>query len=122
MAYTGWLLPDADRAKLLAKFPPVYHDVLAHHVTLGMGVRELPLETIGVVVGVVDDQIGCQALVIQIGGATERPDGHAYHITWSLDRDTHHRKPAHSLDVLNAHGWTPVWPLTINLVPTVFED
>jgi hypothetical protein len=121
MTYTGWLLPEADRARLLAKFPPVYHDVIAHHVTLGMGVRELPLATAGVIVGQVDDGLGCQVLVVQIDGTTDRPDGYTYHITWSVDRDTHNRKPFHSMDVLKELGWQPVWPVYISLEPMVFE-
>jgi hypothetical protein len=120
--YTGWLLPEADRAKLLGKFPPVYHDVLAHHVTLRMGEAELPTASTGVVVGQFDDGLGCQVLVVQIDSSTIRPDGETYHITWSLDRDTHNRKPFHSIGVLKEHGWEPVWPVYISLVPMVFKD
>jgi hypothetical protein len=35
-------------------------------------------------VGEADDGAGVQALVVRIGGTTERPDGAIYHITWSL--------------------------------------
>ena len=38
----------------------------------------------GSVVGVADDGAGVQALVVEIGGTTRRPDGSAYHVTWSL--------------------------------------
>jgi hypothetical protein len=122
MSYTGWLLPEADRDKLLRLFPPTYHDVIAHHVTLRMGANEVPEPTEGVIVGIVDDGNGVQALVVQIDGAINRPDGYTYHITWSVDRETHNRKPFHSLNVLKEKGWEPVWPTYINLVPQVFED
>ncbi len=122
MSYTGWLLPDRDQAELLQKFPPMYHDVIAHHVTLAMGVHELPTATAGTVVGMADDGEGIQALVVSIDGTTERPDGGTYHITWSVDRETFNRKPVHSNDVLAEMGWEASWPVAINLVPMVFED
>jgi hypothetical protein len=122
MSYTGWLLPAHDRAELLRRFPPVYHDVIAHHVTLAMGVHELPEATSGTVVGMVDDGYGVQALVVVIDGTTERWDGFTYHITLSIDRETCARKPHHSLAVLKEYGWEPVWPVSITLVPMVFPD
>ena len=30
----GWLLNEAEREDLLRRFPPIYADVVAHHVTL----------------------------------------------------------------------------------------
>ena len=122
MAYTGWLLPEKDRVELLSRFPPVYDDVIAHHVTLIMGIDELPTTTTGTVVGIVDDGMGCQVLVVAIDGSTDRWDGSTYHITWSLDRDVYNRKPVHSMAVLKEFGWEPVWPVEIKLIPTVFPD
>lgn len=120
MTYTGWLLSGADRARLLGDFPPSYPDVIAHHVTLRMGAHELPTATAGTVVGVVDDQEGCQVLIVQIDGTTTRPDGLTFHITWSLDRALD-RKSMHSNDVIMEHGWTAVWPIDIKLIPAVME-
>jgi len=122
MSYTGWLLPERDRAELLQRFPPVYHDVIAHHITLAMGVHELPTATIATVVGMVDDDEGIQALVVAVDGSMERPDGGTYHITWSVDRETFNRKPFHSNEVIAEIGWKPCWPITINLEPMVFND
>lgn len=122
MSYIGWLLPEAERSKLLQKFPPAYHDIIAHHVTLTLGKNTpLPLETSGDVVGVIDDGVGCQALVVSINGSTKRPDGLTYHITWSIDRDNHNRKPKHSAEVLNEYGWVSTKPICIELVPTLFK-
>jgi hypothetical protein len=53
------------------------------------------------VVGVADDGAGVQALVVEIGGTTRRPDGSAYHITWSLARG---RRAAESNDVIRERG------------------
>lgn len=102
----GWLLGPEDRERLLALFPPAYPTVVAHHVTLGLGSEAdlpLPRETEGVVVGSADDGAGVQALVVEIGGATRRPDGSTYHITWSLAGG---REAVESNDVLRKCGWT----------------
>ena len=105
--YLGWLLDPEDRVKLLAAFPPAYARVVAHHVTLRAGVApdaSLPPEREGFVVGLADDGRGVQALVVEIGGTTRRPDGSTYHITWSLADG---RKPVESNDVICAQGWAP---------------
>ncbi len=54
-------------------------------------------------VGVADDGAGVQALVVEIGGSTRRPDGSAFHIAWSLGAG---RKAAESNDVIRERGWT----------------
>lgn len=120
--YVGWLLPEPERAKLLGLIPPVYPDVIAHHVTLAHGVDEadpLPTETSATVVGVTDDREGIQTLVVEIGGTTDRPDGWTYHITWSLDRE-HGYTAKMSKDAILACGWTPVTPIPVALRPMFF--
>ena len=118
--YTGWLLPAADRAALLQRFPPRYPQVVAHHVTQKFGEREAspPSETGGEVVGEADDGQGVQALVVRIGGTTDRPDGSTYHITWSLGPG---REAKESNQVIARRGWT--WlaqPIPIRLEPRPF--
>ena len=102
----GWLLDPEDRDRLLALFPPAYGNVVAHHVTLGLGTEAalpLPRETEGIVVGSADDGAGVHALVVEMSGTTRRPDGSAYHITWSLADG---REAVESNDVLRSRGWT----------------
>ena len=80
--------------------------MLARHVALEGGEPPdfpLPSEAEGFVVGVADDGTGVQALVVEIGGATRRPDGSTFHIPWSLGPD---RKAAESGDVIRERGWT----------------
>ncbi len=122
MSYTGWLLPEIEREKLLAVFPPVYHDVIAHHVTLAMGIIDLPIASAGTIVGYIDDEKGVQALVVEIDGTTQRWDGYLYHITWSIDRDTHKRKPVDSMLILRNSVWKQIEPIVVSLIPTVFRD
>lgn len=115
----GWLLDDMDRAALLIRFPPIWPDVIAHHVTLASKVTDpLPIAKSGEIVGQVDDGEGLQALVVEIGGTTDRPDGSTYHITWSLDRGRG-RRAVQSNDVLRERGWSPIAdPIPIKLIPS----
>jgi hypothetical protein len=118
--YTGWLLNPEDREALLQRFPPRYPEVVAHHVTQKFGDRaaQLPTETSGEVVGEADDGRGVQAMVVRIGGTTDRPDGSTYHITWSLGPG---RKARESNAVIARRGFT--WlsqPIPIRLGPRPF--
>ena len=117
--YVGWLVDPAQREALLARFPPRYAEVVAHHVTLKFGDRDAkePSETAGEIVGEADDGRGVQALVVAIGGTTDRPDGSTYHITWSLAEG---RKARESNDVIRDHGWTPVERTPVRLKPGQF--
>ncbi len=118
----GWRLDDADRAALLARFPPNYPDVVADHVTLKMGARPrdiLPEPCSGQIVGEADDGAGLQCLVVQVEGVAVRPDGGIYHVTWSLDRGLG-RRPIESNGVIAWLGWRPVEPAPIRLIPARF--
>jgi hypothetical protein len=105
--YTGWLLDSAQREALLARFPPRYARVVAHHVTLKFGDREAhaPGAVAAEIVGEADDEVGVQALVVLIDGGEARPDGGTFHITWSLAPG---REARESNDVIAARGWTPL--------------
>lgn len=114
----GWLLDQADRAALLIRFPPIWPDVIAEHVTLASKTEDpLPDETAGQVIGHVDDGAGLQALAVAIGGTSDRPDGSIYHITWSLDREAG-RRAIESNEVLAERGFTRLdAPIPIRLIP-----
>jgi hypothetical protein len=118
--YTGWKLDPRDRERLLAQFPPRYPNVVADHVTLKFRPTEpkLPTEREGEVVGEADDGQGVQALVVRIGGTTDRPDGSTYHLTWSLGPG---REAKESNDVLRENGWRPHAEATrVRLEPRLF--
>jgi len=118
----GWLLDETARQELLSLFPPVYPDVVAHHVTLQAKASAsvpLPSAHAGEIVGQADDGLGVQALVVRIEGTTDRPDGGTYHITWSLDR-SQGRKPVDSNRVIAERGWTTSAPVPIRLNPARF--
>lgn len=101
----GWKVERASRRELLQQFPPRYKSVVADHVTLRSRVAEgsaLPEEEVGEVIGRADDCVGVEALVLRIGGTTDRPGGGTYHITWSLGAG---REAKESNDIIAADGW-----------------
>ena len=113
----GWKLDRGERAALLERFEPRYPNVVADHVTLARGARDTPLpeEVDAEVVGRIDDGQGVEALVVAVGGSTDRPDGSTYHITWSLGPG---REARESNEALAAGPWHPLpEPIPLTLVP-----
>ena len=118
--FVGWALDRAERAALLKRFPPRYPQAVADHVTLKFGDRQaaLPTETSGEIVGVADDGAGVQAMVVRIGGTTDRPDGSTYHITWSLRPG---RRAKESNEVIARFGWRALdAPVPVRLEPSAY--
>lgn len=123
MAYRAWKLSDAERMRLLDLFPPAYPDEVAHHVTESFGVpadAAPPEPATFSVVGVADDGVKLQALVVSVNGSTERADGQTFHVTWSLDREQG-AKPVDSNTVIRRKGFTPVDPVPFQAQPGVFR-
>ena len=115
----GWKLDREQRKELLQQFPPRYRNVDADHVTLRTRASDdarLPDETLGEIVGRADDGQGVEAMVVAIGGTTDRPDGSTYHITWSLEPG---REARESNDVLAALEWAAFdLPMPVKLKPS----
>ena len=114
----GWRLHERDRASLLSRFPPQYQQVVADHVTFGRKSAGLTLPDIPVaeVVGRADDGAGVEALVVALGGSTDRPTGGTYHITWSLAEG---REARESNDVIAEQGWDHIGETTtVRLQPS----
>lgn len=115
----GWSIRvGRQREELLQQFEPRYPNTVADHVTLkAKASRDAPLpdETQGEIIGRTDDGQGVEALVVRIGGTTERPDGSTYHITWSLGPG---REAKESNDVLRDRGWEEIdLPVPVRLEP-----
>ncbi|NNM73067.1 hypothetical protein [Enterovirga aerilata] len=120
----GWKLDRAERAALLARFPPAYPDPVADHVTLARSAEAaLPARPRGAeLIGRADDGAGVECLVVRLDGTTDRPGGGTYHVTWSLDR-AKGRTAKESNDVLRERGWTDLpEPVPIRLEPAAWDS
>ena len=116
----GWILAEDDRKRLLEQFPPKYESTVAHHVTLKSEAEQesIPPEVKAQIVGRTDDEKGVQAMVVAIDGATDRPDGSTYHITWSLADG---RRARESNDVIASRGWDRFdLPMPVQIQPARF--
>lgn len=118
----GWKLDSDQRRELLQQFPPKFRNVVADHVTLKSRAADdapLPEEKDGEIVGRADDGRGVEAMIVSIGGTTDRPDGSFYHITWSLEDG---RRARESNDMLAARHWEMFdLPMPIRLEPARFR-
>lgn len=113
--YIAYTLDKKSRNKLKSIFPPKYPEFIGHHITYKFGVgadEKLPKGGTFKVVGYADDGKGLEALVVEVNGKTQRPDGKIYHITWSLDRSKG-RKPVHSNNLIASKGFENVSPVGI---------
>ena len=117
----GWKLDRADRDDLLGRYPPRFTNVVADHVTLASKASRnapLPQETEALIVGQADDGKGVEAMIVAIGGTTDRPDGSVYHITWSLEDG---RRARESNTMLASQKWKMFDPIPIRLRPARFK-
>jgi hypothetical protein len=113
----GWKLDRDQRSELLLQFPPRYPKVDADHVTFRRAPPDAPLpgQAEAEIVGRADDGAGVEAMVVRLGGGTDRPDGSTWHITWSLADG---REANESNDVIAARGWTELdLPMPVILRP-----
>jgi hypothetical protein len=70
------------------------------------------------IVGRSDDDLGVEALIVEVDGTTDRPDGSTYHITWSLAEG---REAIESNSVIARLGWQRVEPaIRVELHPQRF--
>jgi len=116
----GWKLDREQRKELLQQFPPRFAEPIADHVTLCRAADESPLpdECEAEIVGRADDGRGVEAMVVRLGGTTDRPDGSTYHITWSLGPG---REAVESNDVLRDCVWEMFdLPMPVRLRPARF--
>jgi hypothetical protein len=121
----GWSLDRDERRALLERFAPTYPDPVADHVTLQSHVAAdtpPPPPVTCRIVGRADDGAGVEAMVVEIDGSTDRPDGSTFHITWSLDRRKG-RGAIESNDVIRERGWTSLdEPVDVSVIPARFSS
>lgn len=104
MKFSGWMLPDAERAKVLSRFPTRYADAKASHVTRSLDDDSIPEDAEIIAQAYVNDGNGIEALVVRVNGEVRRPDGLVYHLTLSVGEG---RSSKDSNDVIASpfHKW-----------------
>lgn len=121
----GWSVDRQARRDLLERFPTAYAVPVADHVTLrnrATDDEDMPPPVTCQIIGRADDGEGVEAMVVEIDGATDRPGGGTFHITWSLDR-AKGRRAGESNDVIDKLGWTPFsTPIDVAVAPARFPS
>ena len=118
--YSGYLLTENSRAKLLEIFPPKYSRIICHHITEKFDtpsdepVPQIPKNV--QVTGYIDSGDGVEGLLVKIDGSSIRPDGNTYHITLSISEN---RKPKDTNDYIQ--DAEPVDPINIMVIPKIFK-
>ena len=118
----GWKLDRGQREELLRRFPPRYPDAIADHVTLESDAEDKPLpDPIEArIIGRADDSNSLEAMVVEIEGSCDRPDGSIFHITWSLD-GSKGRRAKESNDLLKQREWEQFDPpIPVKVEPARF--
>ena len=118
----GWKLPRDEREALLERFPPRYEDVdrrpcdpasRARRRDAAAARSPRPGSSAAPTTATAS-----KAMVVELDGTTDRPDGSTYHITWSLGPG---RKARESNDVLRDRGWDHLdAPIPVELEPARF--
>jgi hypothetical protein len=121
--YTGYELTEESRAKLYRIYPPLFRNVIAHHITEEFGVNhgDAPAQpkVVHVIGEAVSDDLKVQALLCAIDFNEDRPDGSKYHITWSIDR-RRGAKPVHSNKIIH-EAVRRKDAIQIEVIPRFFE-
>ncbi len=110
--YMAYNLTKEARERILTSFTPRYSKVIAHHITIAFGVEETypcPDVAFVKVVGYAYNE-KIEALVVEVSGQKERPDGKLFHITLSHSEEA---KPVMSNDLLLQTPYTPIDPFMI---------
>ena len=119
--YSAYVLTQVSRDKLLAKFPPKYDRVIAHHVTYEFPADMPPPEVTEVkVIGRADTGDGLEALEVRVDGSTVRPDGGTYHITLSIDTNSNY-SAKDSNELLARGRYTLCVPFPVDVTAEVLK-
>ncbi|AUZ94815.1 hypothetical protein FDI40_gp003 [Agrobacterium phage Atu_ph07] len=112
--YSGWVIDEKSRNKILEVFPPKFDRVIAHHVTKELSGNMPEIATIEVIGYAEDSKIEC--IVVRVNGTEYRADGKMYHVTLSVDSKSD-AKPVDSNKITTKY--TAVTPFYITGEPFV---
>jgi len=104
---------------LLKRYPPLFPDVLCHHITYSL-TKQIPSNnpvTVKIEGFVSDDKV--QAAVVSVDGERYQPNGRRFHITWSIDRAAG-AKPAMSNALIASNAQMTTANYTFTSKPQVY--
>lgn len=120
--YNGYELAEQARDNLLRRIPPIYPDVIAHHVTHEFNiVDQLPPDATHVRVTYMMHGNGVQAAIVKVNGTTAREHSDSfYHITISIDRAAGAQAKDSNDLIKDSRNWTVVVPFDVDVIPKFF--
>ena len=114
--YAAFNLTEQAKQTVLSLFPAQFETVVAHHITYKFNVfenEEIPKISTVNVIGYAEDE-NAQAVVVEVDGTHERPDGGVFHITICHNEKV---KPYYSNSLI-AKGYKKITPFEISVKPT----
>lgn len=117
MSYSCYKLTDTAKQRLLTIIKPRFKNIKADHITYEFPSNELPpiVNECFIYAECHDNNI--QAVLVNINGKTERPDGKKYHITISHNDNV---KPVQSNTMIpNTPFKSDTYKLKLNVIPTI---
>jgi hypothetical protein len=120
--YNGYQLTEQSRDNLLRHIPPIYPDVIAHHITHEFNiVEQLPPDAITARVTYMMHGNGVQAAIVKVNGTTTRTyEDSFYHVTISVDRAAGAKPQDSNALIKDSKNWTVVSPFDLDVVPRFF--
>ena len=121
MSYSGYLLTDASRAKLIEAFPPMYDDVIAHHITWKFPSDEMPPESFKAYINGygIDEKVEAVSVVLQ--NSILCPNSTPFHITLSVNRDAGGKPAMSKLLEYNFYAVEFENTIVLEIVPQIFK-
>lgn len=118
--YTGYLLSESSRNKLLELYPPKYERVVAHHIThmFPATIDDIPPMPSSIhIIGHIDSGDGVEGFLVEIDDNVIRQDGiFRYHLTYSL---ANNRKSVETNKYVNDNVKL-INPIKITVTPKLF--
>jgi len=104
--YTGYAISQINFDEIAKEFPPMFPDVIGHHVTIRLGADVNMIPPTSAFIYLLDhytDNKSIECFTVQVFDKVKRSDGGTYHLTWSIDRSMG-VKPQDSNSLINKSG------------------
>lgn len=120
MPYSALKLSDKSRDMVLSRFPALFGNVKADHVTVFFPTRVMPSQPRKcLIVGTMPITLGVQVLAVKVNGSKFREDGNLFHLTVSHAVGA---KPVLANKIMSDHkiAWFKE-PIALEVTPVIVE-